>query len=93
MLRFIEDKSRFIISHIALRKIISNYMHLPLDIIKLKYNEYNKRHLNNEIIYQIFFNLSHSNNKILIAITGVVGIGKTQILQRLQQDLRDENKV
>lgn len=29
----------------------------------------------------------------LIAITGVVGIGKTQTLRRLQQDLRDENKV
>ena len=29
----------------------------------------------------------------LIAITGVVGIGKTQTLRRLQQDLRDENKI
>jgi type II secretory pathway predicted ATPase ExeA len=29
----------------------------------------------------------------LIAITGGVGIGKTQTLRRLQQDLRDENKI
>jgi type II secretory pathway predicted ATPase ExeA len=29
----------------------------------------------------------------LIAITGVVGIGKTQTLRRLQQDLKEENKI
>lgn len=33
------------------------------------------------------------NSGGLIAITGVVGIGKTQTLRRLQQDLKDENKI
>ena len=29
----------------------------------------------------------------LIALTGIVGIGKTTTLRRLQQDLREENKI
>jgi 4'-phosphopantetheinyl transferase len=73
--RFQEDKSRFIISHVALRKIITYYTHIPASLIKFEYNKYNKVYLANKIPKHLFFNLSHAHNKAVIAINNTeVGI-------------------
>jgi 4'-phosphopantetheinyl transferase len=66
--RFQEDQERFIISHIALRKIISIYTDIPMPLIRFEYNGYGKPYLLNDIPFSLFFNLSHANNKAIIAI-------------------------
>jgi 4'-phosphopantetheinyl transferase len=73
--KFEEDKSRFIVSHIALRKIINQYTNIPLNLIKFKYSKSNKPYLKNRLKNKLFFNLSHSHNKAVIAISDVeVGV-------------------
>lgn len=67
--RFIlpQDKARFILAHNGLRKILGKYIHeLPQEIIFEKSSS-GKPYLKNHT--QIQFNLSHSENMILCAIS------------------------
>ena len=70
------DKKTFVISHILLRYIIKSYISIPLNEIKLYCNEYKKPYLvNRDITRPLYFNISHSNTKILIAISNLeIGI-------------------
>ncbi|RYE14589.1 MAG: 4'-phosphopantetheinyl transferase superfamily protein [Rickettsiales bacterium] len=73
--RFQEDKSRYLVSHIFLRKIINYYTDIPISLIKFRYNEYGKAYIYKDISFPFFFNLSHAHNKALIAINNTeVGV-------------------
>lgn len=43
--KFSNDQARFLISHVAIRKIINFYTGIPSSLIKFKYNEYDKPYL------------------------------------------------
>lgn len=64
---FLRDYIRFTISHIGLRLLLSFYLKKPLYRIKYQYSYYKKPYLASE--NNIFFNISHSEKQILIAIS------------------------
>lgn len=73
--RFEEDKSRYVVSHVALRNIIHYYTDIPLSLIRFKYNEYDKAYLSSNVSFPLFFNLSHAHNKAIVAINNTeVGV-------------------
>jgi len=67
--KFIKDKRIFIISHIALKFIISKYIGIPEKIISLEYNKFKKPYIVNKLNHPLFFNLSHSEEKTMIALS------------------------
>ena len=73
--RLQEDKARLIISHIALRHIITYYTNIPTLLVEFQYKQYNKVYLANKTSNYLFFNLSHAHNKAVIAISNTeVGV-------------------
>ena len=71
------DRDRFIVGRGILRKIISAYLGLSPGELKFTYNEYGKPAVSvDQNIRALNFNLSHSNEMILYAVTRgrVVGI-------------------
>ncbi len=67
--KFACDKHSFIVSHVALRKILGRYLEIPAQTIHFEYNQYDKPHLSNLTQENVHFNLSHSHEYALIAIT------------------------
>ncbi|MEG5162036.1 4'-phosphopantetheinyl transferase superfamily protein [Microcoleus sp. AT3-A2] len=74
--RFPKDRSQFIVSRGALRAILSRYLNISSHILRFEYNPYGKPSL---IVAQggntLRFNLSHSGNMAVIAITKNRDIG------------------
>src|SRR6476469_1957072 len=74
--RFPKDRSQFIVSRAALRAILSRYLNINSHILRFDYNPYGKPSL---IAAQggntLRFNVSHSGNMALIAITKNRDIG------------------
>ena len=70
---FDHDRIQFKMGRAVLREILSRYVHIPPNEIHFDYAEYGKPYLNNANIY---FNVSHSNHYLLIAIArqGSVGV-------------------
>lgn len=67
-----KDYIRYIISHISLKMLIKKYTDLPVNKILFKKNIYGKPSL---ICNSIFFNISHTYNKSIIALTSECEIG------------------
>src|SRR5262249_55838128 len=59
-------KNYFIFGRGALRYLLSNYLQLPAEQLSFVYNPHGKPLLSSSLIQ---FNISHSNNMILFAIT------------------------
>lgn len=73
--KFDEDKRRYLVSHIALRMILTYYTSIPMNLIQFEYNNYGKPYLSNYVALPLFFNLSHTYNKALIGINNTeIGI-------------------
>lgn len=72
--RFARDAQRFIVSHAALRLIISEFAAIPAPDLIFEYNAYGKPRLAQDD--KLFFNLSHSGEWALCCVTrlGEVGI-------------------
>src|SRR5437899_88087 len=64
---FDKDRSHFIASHGVLRKILSGYLNIAPQKLNFTYNEFGKPFLIDHPELQ--FNLSHSENIALVAIT------------------------
>lgn len=73
--RFIFDKhkKRFALARIALRKIIAEYIKVPAQDIRFHYSTYGKPTLEKQ--HEIQFNLSHSQDLAILAITKTHAIG------------------
>ncbi|NET26972.1 4'-phosphopantetheinyl transferase superfamily protein [Okeania sp. SIO1I7] len=69
---FERDKNRFIIARGALRKILSRYLNIEPKKLQFTYSERGKPYLSDT---SILFNLSHSQDLALYAITTVNSIG------------------
>lgn len=64
--RFEKDRSRFIVSHACLREILARYLGSDPARLAFSINEYGKPSLTHS---RLEFNLSHSGNLALIAVT------------------------
>lgn len=64
--RFDKDRHRFAVSHIALRDILSHYLHIEPEKINFTVGEYGKPAIKSDL--NLDFNLSHSGDYALIAI-------------------------
>jgi 4'-phosphopantetheinyl transferase len=72
--RFAKDRSHFIISHGILRKLLGHYLKIAPQTLQFGYTKFNKPFL---MAYpELQFNLSHSKNIALFAITvnHVIGV-------------------
>lgn len=70
--RFAKDRDRYIVARSSLRQILGDYLDLEPDVITFSYNEYGKPFLENG---NPKFNLSHSEDMALIAITSSRDVG------------------
>jgi len=66
------DRDRFLVSRGGLRSVLARYLHILPQTISFKYNKYGKPYLHRS---KLRFNVSHSGNYILYAITEAVNIG------------------
>lgn len=82
---------RFIAAHAALRQILSNYLNLAPHIISFRFNEYDKPALANTSAQHLHFNLSHSENLAVIAVTqpGEIGIDIEKITTDAKLDVAE----
>jgi len=64
-----ELQGRFVIAHAALRLILSNYCHQSPERIGFKYGEHGKPALDSADVATVEFNLSHSTEIGLIAVS------------------------
>ena len=63
---FDRDRDRFIVSHVALRNILSRYLNCQPNELTFSVDEYGKPALKE---HKLEFNLSHSGDFALIAVT------------------------
>jgi len=66
---------QFIIARSMLRQILSFYVNKPANEIMFSYNEHNKPGISYPLHTPVQFNLSHSDDRLLIAVTNDVAIG------------------
>jgi len=76
------DKNRFLVTHSALRKILGRYLHRDPAELKFSLNQYGKPALVNSALE---FNLSHSGDFALIAVTQRRKIGVD--VERIRQGI------
>ncbi len=71
-----EDRERFIFAHGMLRRLLGPYVGCPPQYLVFKYNEYGKPFLSDSVGSQgIQFNLSHSDEMTLVAVTEGKAVG------------------
>ncbi|MBI3166880.1 MAG: 4'-phosphopantetheinyl transferase superfamily protein [Chloroflexi bacterium] len=80
--RFEVDKNRFIVAHGVLRKILGHYLHSNPAELTFSLNQYGKPALVNSTLE---FNLSHSGNFALVAVTQGRKIGVD--VERIRQGI------
>ena len=83
---FDSDRHRFVIAHIALRDILSRYLHCQPGELTFSVNQYGKPSLNN---HKLEFNLSHSGDFVLIAVTQERKVGVD--VEHIRTDTRLES--
>jgi len=66
--QFEHHQRRFLISHAALRHILSQYTGIEPQHIQYQITSYGKPHLRNKTEFDIQFNLSHSHERAVVAI-------------------------
>ena len=69
---FEKDRQRFIVSRVALRLILSKYIGLPPEAIKIQIDANKKPHLKSRLGGDIYFNVSHSGDMVLLAVSMVL---------------------
>ena len=74
-LRFERDRRRFIVARAALRELLGRYVATPPDQVRFAYNAFGKPKLSRQFGGRLKFNLSHSSDLALIAITWGAEIG------------------
>jgi len=84
--RFHEDRKRFIISHGCLRDILSRYLNCPPGQLIFSTNDYGRPYLKS---YELEFNLSHSGDFALLAITRDRKVGVD--LERFRPEMEFES--
>ena len=67
--QFEEDKTRYIICHGFLRILLAGYLKIKPDILKFCYGKFGKPYINNVGAENINFNISYSNNLLLVVIS------------------------
>lgn len=60
-------KMRFLVSHIALRQILSFYLKIPPQDVRIKFGEFGKPRIKKSS--SLFFNMSHTKNLTLVAVS------------------------
>ena len=83
---FDKDRNRFIIAHASLRDILSRYLHGEPQQISFSTNEFGKPFLPD---HEIEFNLSHSGDYALIAVTRGRSVGVD--IEQIRMDVEIEN--
>jgi 4'-phosphopantetheinyl transferase len=66
---FERDRQRFVVARGSLRTVLSRYSNLPAGALEFGQTEYGKPFLTNPAETDLSFNLSHSGNLALIAVT------------------------
>lgn len=84
---FEKHKVRYIASHGFLRKTLSKYINIEPTQIKFTQTSKGKPMFDKTFLYNISFNLSHSDNKALIAVTSKDSIGVDIEFIRPMEDL------
>ena len=74
-LRFERDRRRFSVARGALRELLGRYVATPPDQIRFAYNAFGKPELSPEFGSSLKFNLSHSADLAVIAVTWGADIG------------------
>lgn len=74
---FEKDKNCYINTHSSMRKILACYLSVEPQSIVFTYNSYGKPGIKttNLTAKKIFFNISHSHNIALLAVTGIGNVG------------------
>ena len=83
---FPEDRTRYIIAHSSLRNILSRYLNCDPDQLNFSTNEYGKPALDS---HNLEFNLSHSGDFALIAVSGEQKVGVD--VERIRPDMEIES--
>ena len=83
---FLEDRDRFIAAHGCLRDILARYLHCKPGRLILSVNQYGKPVLED---YKLEFNLSHSGDFALVAITSERKVGVD--IERFRSDIEFES--
>ncbi|HVN52768.1 MAG TPA: 4'-phosphopantetheinyl transferase superfamily protein [Anaerolineaceae bacterium] len=81
-----KDQVHFVTAHGMLRTILGHYLQTPASEIRYAFNRYGKPHLKNNLPgHNVKFNLSHSGNLALIAVTldREIGVDLEHILPKL----------
>ena len=75
--RFKVERARqeFLVSHYLLRRTLSHYLQTDSGSIRYRYGEHGKPHLASPAPHDLNFNLSHSGDRLLIAIRHGAEIG------------------
>lgn len=85
--KFDRDRKSFVITHVALRKILGRYLQGPPEKIQFEFNEYHKPKLLMPEHKNVHFNLSHSHDYALVAITLNHDVGVDVEYMRETRDL------
>ncbi len=83
---FDADKRRFIVAHTTLRNILSHYLNYPPNELTFFVNQYGKPLLND---HKLEFNLSHSGDFALVAITQQHKVGVD--VEKIRADIELES--
>jgi 4'-phosphopantetheinyl transferase len=83
---FAADRHRFIVSHVALRNILSRYLNCGPEDLTFSVNQYGKPSLND---HKLEFNLSNSGDFALIAVTLERKVGVD--VERIRSDMEFES--
>lgn len=69
-------RRRFVAARVALRQVLAQYLRIPPANVRFRYERFGKPQLLTQADRPIYFNLSHSEDRALIAVTteGRVGI-------------------
>jgi 4'-phosphopantetheinyl transferase len=89
--RFEPDKKRFIAARGRLRIILGKYLQINPRLIRFEYGEFGKPSIAGECNSEIKFNLSHSNEMALCAVTRDREIGVD--IERIKSSIIDDGMI
>lgn len=87
--KFDRDRESFVVTHAALRKILGCYLQMPPEKVQFGFNEYHKPKLLMPKHKNVHFNLSHSHDYALVAITLDQDVGVDVEYMRETRDLEN----
>ncbi len=88
--RFAVHRKRFVICRGMLRKLLSAYKGIPPDSLQFSYNRYGKPELQTPVAAEpLHFNVSHSDQTIVIALTRAAPLGVDVEYMRRKTDYRN----